>query len=182
MATGWSSSLSRHDVLLPIISTDFRSGDDRPPFVLIDDEGTVRPATFTTVRPTVDVVTGSCTGAGRRLADNADLYFPAAAMEPLFLRLDYRATEDVELKVSTAWEKIWTPGRWPVALPGGAHTRLVPLAAERMHGVDLQLVTPGAGFCVQRASVVRAVLLDPGGPGCRAIDWFGSPRQPVACS
>ena len=44
MATGWSSELARHDVLLPFIAKDLALGDVGRRMVLIDNTGAVRPA------------------------------------------------------------------------------------------------------------------------------------------
>ena len=182
MATGWSSELARHDVLLPFIDKDADLGDVGRRLVLIDDRGAVRPAALTTVRSGLDLVEGGCGPTSRpRFTDNADLYFPAVGTQPLFLRLQYRATEDLDIRLSGAWNRIWRANAWPTRLPAGSHTRLVPIAAPHLQGIDLQSVTDGAEFCVVDATIVRAREVDGRSDRCREVDGYGRAGRLTDC-
>jgi hypothetical protein len=89
--------------------------------VLIDDRGRTRPAALQTLRPLVDVVRGGCTPT-RRTADEARLSFPVVRGEALLVRLDYYATDDLDLYLTAAvghdkplpWRLPgWPPDRTP---------------------------------------------------------------------
>lgn len=181
MATGWSAEMARHDVLLPFIDKDVSVGAVGRSMVLIDNHGQVQPAALATVRPEVDLVDGGCGASGRRLTDKADLYFPTIGTSPLFLRLDYRASQDMDIRLSSAWDHVWTANSWPTRLPAGSHTRLIPIASPLLLGIDLQTGTPGAEFCVATASIVRAVQVDEATQRCREVDWFGRSGRVTHC-
>jgi hypothetical protein len=181
MATGWSAGLSRHDVLLPFIDKGFSAGDVGPSMVLIDDRGSVRPAVLAPVRTGLDLIDGGCGSSGRTFANDADLYFPPVTAQPLFLRLDYRATDDLQVRLSSGWNRMWTPNSLPTDLPSGSRTRLIPIGTPVLQGIDLQVLTDGAGLCVRGASIVRPLLVEPHRNRCREVDWFGRPGRVTVC-
>jgi hypothetical protein len=179
MATDWSRPLSRHDQLLPLLDEDFVPGavGGRP--MLIDHLGRTRPAALRTLRPLVDVVSGECSSTGRTV-DEAELSFPVVRGEPLLVRLEYDATEDLDLYLTAALGHETLPGR-VTELAAGSHTRLIPIDADLAWAVELRVLTRGAGVCVRQAEIVRPLLVEAGGVRCRSVDWYGTPRNAVEC-
>jgi hypothetical protein len=185
MATAWSTQLARHDVLLPFIAKDVAPGDVGRRTVLIDDRGAVRPAALATVLSELDLADGGCGSSPpprARFTDHAVLYFPPVVEEPLFLRLRYQATEDVDIQLSSSWNSVWTANSWPTRLAAGSHTRLIPIGAPYLMAIDLQAVTPGAVFCVADTSIVRPLEVDARTGRCREVDWFGRAGRRTDCS
>ena len=181
MAQAWSAPLGRQETLLTFVRKGFHPGDVGGRTVLIDDRGTVRSAVLETVRPNLQIVDGGCSGSAGPRFDDADLALSRIREEPLFVRLQYRADQDLQLLASAGWGHAWHPNGGVSTLAAGAHTRLIPIDADRLALVDLQRTTPaGAGFCVQHADVVRALLVEDGGL-CREIDRYGRPRAVLDC-
>jgi hypothetical protein len=182
MATSWSTPLSRHDRLLPLIRHDFDFGDARAPFRLIDNRGSVRPAVLATVQPSVDVVTGACRTSSSPRVRHAELSFDVVQGEPLFVRLGYRADRPVQLGVSGERSGARTPNRGTMTLPAGTHTRLVPVESILIDTVDLDVSSRGSGgLCVTSASIVRPFVTEHDGTRCRTVDRYGIPGDRVTC-
>ena len=66
-------------------------------------------------------------------------------------------------------------------MSAGWHTRLVPIGASYLQGIDLQSVTEDAEFCVVGATVVRALQVDERTDRCLEVDWFGRAGRPTDC-
>jgi hypothetical protein len=181
MATGWSRPFGRHDQLLGLIKKGFQPGDVGPKPILIDSSGSVRPAALDLVRPGVDIANGGCGVSSRTFADDADLYTPGVRGGPLFVLLTYRASSDLDVRLSAGWGPVWAPNALATRLSGGRHTRLLPVDATRLDTVDLQVVSRAAGLCVERAAVVRPLIVEADGQQCRAVDRFGHPGRPREC-
>jgi hypothetical protein len=166
--------------VLPFVQKSFQVGavGSRP--VLIDDEGRVRPAALAELRPEVDVVDGGCTPSGGGLGTGVDLDYAPFTAQPAFALVTYRATGDLEVRPTTKWAGGWTTSGWPVDLPAGRHTRLVPLATDRSLGAHLEAEN-GGRICVERATIVRALVVEDGGATCRTVDWYGRPGHELPC-
>jgi hypothetical protein len=181
MATGWSVPYSRHDGLLSLISKGFTPGDLGPRPVLIDDQGAVRPAALEVVSSRVDVAGGSC-GPAERPSHDADLVVaPRVVGGPLFVELTYQAEQDTVVQLAAGLRDGWTLNQLPTRLDAGQHTQLLPVDPSSLEVVDLRALYPAdADFCVQRASIVRPVIVEPDG-GCLAVDRYGRPGREVPC-
>ena len=181
MATGWSRPFARQDRLLDLVRKGFTPGDLGPRPVLIDDGGRVRPAALVPARVRTRVDTGGCTPSGSRARERDPLSAePSVVGGPLFLRLSYEADRDTEAQLSAGWRTRWTLDALPTHLDAGTHTQLLAIDATRLDRVDLRALTPGAGFCVRDASIVRPVLVD-GRNRCRAVDQYGRAGDVVPC-
>jgi hypothetical protein len=106
---------------------------------------------------------------------------PPVSGGPLFLRLSYRADRDTEAQLSAGWRSRWTLDAVTTDLDAGSHTQLFAIDALRLDHIDLRALTPGAGFCVREASIVRPVVVD-GRDRCREVDGYGRPRGVVRCA
>jgi hypothetical protein len=178
MATSWSRPLVRQEVVLPLIRKDFVPGATGGAPLLIDDHGHVEPAVLDVLRPAAQVTGGAC-GARRRFVGKADLAFPVTGGEPLFLRLRYEADQDIDVAVSGGLGRRWTENAGISTLRAGERTQLIPIDATRVQAVDLQVVTAGAGLCLDGGSIVRALMVD--GGRCRAVDVYGRPGAFTRC-
>jgi hypothetical protein len=182
MATSWAVDLARHEPLLSLVEKGFLPRYGGPP-VLIDAEGTVRPAALERMQPTPDLVRGRCEGPTPRFVDTVDLDAQARiAAQQLFLRLDYRADQEVDVELTARWGQQSHTNTVPTTLRPGHHTRLIPVDAGGLERLRLRVVGPsGAGLCVERYDVVRALVVEDDGRRCREVDWYGRPEAVVPC-
>ena len=178
LATSWSRPLARQELLLPLIRKDFVPAATGGTPLLIDDHGHVRRAALDVLRPAAQVTGGAC-GARHRFVGKADLAFPVTGGEPLFLRLRYEAAQDADVAVSGGLGRRWTENAGLTTLRAGERTQLIPIDATRVQRVDLQVVTTGAGLCLDGGSIVRALVVD--GRRCRAVDVYGRPGAFTRC-
>lgn len=181
MATGWSWPLARHEKLLPLVDSTYAPHDPGTRFALIDDRGVTRRAVLDTVRPHVEIVGGACAPSRRSLVDNADVSFAPVRGQPLFLRLEYRANRDLDLYPSAGWRTGWTANPGITRLAGGSHTRLVPIEADRVQTLDLDVLNRDAGLCVRSATIVRPLVPVADDDTCRTVDRYGRPGIRVRC-
>lgn len=179
MATSWSGPYSRHDRMLDLIAPGYAPRDVGPRMVLIDHRGAVQPAAVETVVPDVQVLRGSCgevPRSGRVLLDTGPI-----EGSPLFVRLDYRAADDLLVRSGTRWAGTWSREEPAGELPAGAHTRLIPLDRGVMDAVELVPLAAGARLCVTAADVVRPLMVVDDGDRCRVVDRRGRPGQSLDC-
>jgi hypothetical protein len=177
----WSRGLARHQTLLPLIEKGYVAGEAGSDPVLLDDRGIVRPAVVDEldVDPLVD--SGGCAQTGSRLVDDADVEVGRVRADALFLRLTYRADDELRVRLAVGWGLDWYRNRSITTLPAGTHTWLIPVEASGMDRADLTVLGPqGAGLCVLSADAVRALLVDEDGR-CREVDWYGRPTGVVPC-
>jgi hypothetical protein len=186
MTTAWARPFGREDWLFGLVRKDYRPGalTDQP--VLVDDTGTVRPAVLDPVRPSAQLIGGACEPRGRTLGNKADLVVRPVRGAPLLVALRYRATQDMDVRLSAGWDTTWAPNRLPSFLPAGSHTVLLPVESSRLESsrlefVDLQGMTEGAAFCVSGAEVVRPMIELGDGNGCQMVDVHGRPEGLRSC-
>jgi hypothetical protein len=178
MTSSWSKAYGRQDQVLNLVDKGFTFGDLGPRPVIIDSSGSVRPAALIPVAAPADVSTGECV-PGRALSPTgirAEVFVPRTRT-PSYLVITYRASRETPFQIVTDPNQRRQLGFSEIALPAGAHTRVVPLDDSDFR----HLVATASGVvCVENVEVMRVAQVEPGGE-CRYVDRYGRPTARVPC-
>ena len=193
VARGWSEELGRHESLLGMIRPGWSPGPlgDRP--VVLDDQGRVRPVALQEEargwHASGADARGCLSPTGDRMTFALDR--PVALSRtgpgsPTFIAVSYQLTQAAAPVVATralalgAQSDQWAYNSWPVTLPVGRHTVLVPLLADfTVRDVGLAELTPGIPLCVTGVRVVQPVYDT--GDVCFELDRHGVRGAQVRC-
>jgi hypothetical protein len=194
VARGWSEELGRHESLLGMVRRGWSPGPLRDRLVVLDEAGRVRPVVLReeargSLPPTGADGRGCLSPTGDRLTVSLDWPVTLARWgqgSPTFVAVSYELTGAAEPAVRTralalgAQSDEWSYNSWPVALPAGRNTVLVPLLADfAVRDVGLAELMPGIPLCVTDVRVVQPVY--DAGDACFDMDRHGVRGAQVRC-
>lgn len=182
VATVWAVPYGAQQTFLPLVVPGWHPSDLTERTVVVDAEGQIRDVEL-------QPLTSGDPTAGAQCAPELDpswmsVTLPnAVAGQPMFIQLTYRAQESTDGALHSYHDDVLAPSFGPIRFEEGRHTVLFPLNALAAELVSLRSSDPGAGVCIERLSVVRAVLSaeEMGGSQCGYMDWYGRPRFAVDC-